>query len=400
MEKRNSRETYRSIERLYVPDWLGDRIRETNFDLVDQMRWLLDMDGAFNGILAVERDEIDQVKHNEASLRNLLRAPFLMVAPTLESVEDWRCFVDDTPTTVAVDQLIRKLPALDALAKFSVEHHNRIFLDLVTSVIHISVLAAPLLGIRTEVASYLASVPTYRLKIALAKMNGLPLFRWRFNSPTFWYHFTASRLTDEMVVHQIMATSPIRMNSAAGKAGWSELRLPRDKNETYASALMAYGCRASTAASLFRLNPNAMRQRFFEMHGTSSPCGNTPNSLSWFVEAPTNRLHGTIFTWLYRAALAAGANAPQALIATNDVYQQIFGGQHTISVDRGCNLTRAMAADNRLTIAPCRTCRTEYLVSNNETKIEMHHSFDCPACTGQLGTKRRGTKSKARNEAQ
>ncbi|RQR26310.1 hypothetical protein DIE23_29860 [Burkholderia sp. Bp9143] len=395
MEKKNARETYRSVERLYVPQWLTERIQVTNFDLVDHMKWLLQKDVRFNEILAVERKEIDHFKHNESSLRNLLHTPFLMVAPTLQTVEDWRCFIDETATTVAVDELRRKLPELDALSTYSVQQHNRMFLDLVTSVIHMSVLAAPLLGITTELAAYLVSVPTYKLRLALGRMRGLPLFRWRFNAPTFWYQFTASTLTDEMVAHLIMETSPIRVGELPSKAGWSELRLPRERNETYAYAMMAYRCRASTAAALFRLNQNAMRQRYFEMHGVSSPCGNVPTSLTWFVETPHNRLHATFYTWLYRAGLAAGGNAPEALIATNDIYQQLFGGKPEISADRGCNLTRSMAADSRLTIAPCRSCRTHYVVSNNDAKIEMHQSFDCPACNRQLGEKKRHARARA-----
>ncbi|MGU7771768.1 FlhC family transcriptional regulator [Burkholderia sp. MR1-5-21] len=394
MNKKTARDTYRSVERHYVPDWLTNRIQIANFDLVDHMIWLLQEDGRFNEILCVERKEIEHFKHNAPSLRNLLRTPFLMIAPTLETVEDWRCFIDETPTTLAVDDLRRKMPKLKALALSMIEHHNRIFVDLITSVIHMNVLAAPLLGITTELANYLVSVPPYKLRLALHRMQGLPLFRWRFNTPTFWYQFTAKTLTDEMVAHHVMQTSPIRTGEMPRGSAWSELRQPREKNEMYAYALMAYKCRASTVSSLFRLNQNAMRQRYVEMHGTSSPCGNLPTSLPWFVETPHNRLHATIFTWLYRAALAAGANGPEALIATNDVYEQLFDGAGAISADRGCNLTRAMAADTRLAIAPCRMCRTHYVVSNNDAKIEMQQSFDCPACNNQLGPKRRGSRSR------
>src|ERR1700758_1821168 len=171
MEKNDTRESYRSVERLYVPQWLTEQIQVTNFDLVDQMKWMLQQDGRFNEIFSVERKEIEHLKHNQGSLRNLLRPPSLMAAPTLQTVEDWRCFVDETPTTLAVDELRRKLPPLDALGMYSVEQHNRMFLDLVTSVIHMSVLCAPLLGITNELAQYLASVPAYKLRFALGKMR-------------------------------------------------------------------------------------------------------------------------------------------------------------------------------------------------------------------------------------
>jgi hypothetical protein len=391
----NSKENYKSVGRLYVPQWLTEQIQVTNFDLVDHMKRMLLIDGRFNEVFNVERKEIEHLKHNQSSLRNLLRMPFLMVAPTLQSVEDWRCFVDETPTTLAVDELRRKMPALDSLSLYSVQQHNRLFLDLVTSVIHMSTLCAPLLGMTTTLAQYLASIPAYKLRLALERMNGLPVFRWRFNSPTFWYEFTASTLTDESVAHQIMLTSPIKPGELPCSAGWSELRLERARNETYAAAMMAHGCRASTASTLFRLNQNAMRAQYFQIHGVSSPCGNVPTSLPWFVETPHNRLHATTYTWLYRSAIAMGANPPEALIATNDIYGRLFGGKQLISADRGCNLTRSMAADSRLTVAPCRSCTTHYVVSNNDTKIEMHNRFTCPACNHQLGPKKPSTRKKA-----
>ncbi|CAG4914193.1 FlhC family transcriptional regulator [Paraburkholderia gardini] len=394
----SNKENYRSVDRLYMPEWLTGQIQVTNFDLVDHMKWLLQQDGRFNEIFRVERKEIEHLKHNQASLRSLLSTPFLMVEPTLQTIEDWRCFVDETPTTMAVDALRRMIPPLDSLAMYAVEQHNRLFLDLVTQVIHMSALCAPLLGITNELAQYLASVQPYKLRFALARMKGLPLFRWRFNSPTFWYEFTANTLTDETIAHQIMLTTPFKTGELPRTAGWSELRLDRGRNEVYAAAMMAHGCRASTASNLFRLNQNAMRLLFAKIHGFSSPMGNQPTSLTWFVESPQQRLHATIYTWLYRSAIATGVNAPEALIATSDIYGRLFSGKPLISVDRGWNLTRWMAVDARLTIAPCRQCRTHYVVSNSDTRIEMHNQFTCPACQQQLGPKRRGAKRKTAND--
>lgn len=385
---------YRSVERLYIQDWLLDQIQVTNFELVDHMKLMLQQDGRFNEVFQVERKEIEHLKQNQSSLRNLLRTPFLMVEPTLQSVEDWRCFVDDTPTTLTVDVLRRKTPELDSLGKHAVGNSNRLFLSLVTQVIHMSVLCAPLLGITNELAQYLASVPPWKLHFALGRMKGLPLFRWRFNSQTFWYEFVASSLTDETIAHQIMLTSPIRSGDLPLIAGWSELRLERARNEIYAAAMMAHGLRASTASTLFRLNQNAMRMLYVKIHDESSPCGNVPTSLPWFVETPQHRLHATTYIWLYRSAIAMGANAPEALIATNDIYDRLFGGKRLISADRGWNLTRSMAADTRLTVAPCRQCSTHYVVSNNDTKIEMHNRFTCPACQQQLGPKKRAVRRK------
>jgi hypothetical protein len=388
----NNKESYRAIDRFYVPEWLTGQIQVANFTLVDHMKWLLKQDGRFNEVFNVERKEIEQLQLNQSSLRNLLRAPFLMVEPTLQTVEDWRCFVDDTATTVAVDVLRRKTPELDSLMAYAVNQQNSTFVSLVTQVLNVSVMGAPLLGISTEVAKYLMSVPHHKLHVAIGRMKELPLFRWRFNSPTFWWEFAGSTLTDETIAHQIMSTSPSRVGELPYAAHWGDLRLGRLKNEAYASALMAYGLRASTASNLFGMNQHSMRIRYSEIHGKSSPCGNTATSLTWFVETPVHRLHATVYAWLYRSATAMGANPAEALIATNDVYDRLFGGNRVIMPDRGWNLIRSMAADARLTIAPCRTCSTHYVVSNNDTKIEMHSRFTCPACNQQLGAKKRAAR--------
>ncbi len=58
-----------------------------------------------------------------------------------------------------------------------------------------------------------------------------------------------------MIAHHIMLTSPEKTGQLPNLAGWGELRLERSKNETYADAMMAYGCRASTAATLFPAQP-------------------------------------------------------------------------------------------------------------------------------------------------
>ncbi|MDQ7979986.1 FlhC family transcriptional regulator [Paraburkholderia sp. SARCC-3016] len=388
----NNKESYRAIDRFYVPEWLTGQIQVANFTLVDHMKWLLKQDGRFNEVFNVERKEIEQLQLNQSSLRNLLRAPFLMVEPTLQTVEDWRCFVDNTATTVAVDVLRRKTPELDSLMAYAVNQQNSTFVSLVTQVLNVSVMGAPLLGISTEVAKYLMSVPHHKLHVAIGRMKELPLFRWRFNSPAFWWEFAGSTLTDETIAHLIMLTSPSRVGELPYAAHWGDLRLGRVKNEAYASALMAYGLRASTASNLFGMNQHSMRIRYSEIHGKSSPCGNTATSLTWFVETPVHRLHATVYAWLYRSATAMGANPAEALIATNDIYDRLFGGNRVIMPDRGWNLIRSMAADARLTIAPCRTCSTHYVVSNNDTKIEMHSRFTCPACNQQLGMKKRAAR--------
>lgn len=397
----NPVEENKAVEKLYVQTWLAERIEIANFNFVDHMQWMLNIDPRYGDVFGVTREDIAHIHVNPAALRGLLRAPFLMIAPTLQGVEDWRCFVDDTPTTRAVDDLRRLLPVVQnaAMPLFATQQRNQQFLELIITVINMSVLAAPLLGIPVAVAEYLASVPAYKLHVALQKIGPLPLFRWRFTGDMFWYEFASTGFTDESLAHQIMLTSPGRAGDLPHHAQWSELRLGRTVNESYAGAMMAHGCRASTASTLFRLNPNLMRKRYFSIHGVPSPCGNSPNSMPWFVESATHRVHATFYTWLYRSALAFGANTPQALIATNDIYSRVFSARPLISADRGYKLTASMAADSQLAIAPCRSCGTHYVISNNDTKIEMRSSFMCPACAQQLGPRRASRRKVATHDA-
>lgn len=398
-----SAEDYKALDRLYLHPWLAERIRGINYDLVEHMRQMLVTSPAFGDIYGVDAKSIDHIQRNDSSLRSLLGTPFLMLAPSLPSVEDWRCFVDNTATTRAVDNLRDKLPRVrKALTTQAIQHHNRQFVDIVLAVANMSVLSAPLLGMTPELVAYLGSLPAYKLREALGRIRDLPLFQWRFRSPSFWFEFIAHDLNAEQVAHQIMATTPFRAGALPHTATWTDPRLGRETHEMYAEALMAHGCRASTAATLFRLPQSRTRQMYVAIHGKPSICGNLPNSLQWFVDKPQHRLHSTVFIWLYRAALTMNANTPQALIAASDLYANLFPGNALLATDRACSLTRRMSADTRLSIAPCRECSTPYIVANNETKIEMHHSFVCPSCSGGLlpRTPTRGRKRKTENAAE
>ena len=89
----------------------------------------------------------------------------------------------------------------------------------------------------------------------------------------------------------------------------------------------------------------------------------------------------TLLVWLYRCALANEANIPEALIAANDIVAKLFGDDLVITADRANHLTRSMAMDSTPDMAPCRTCGTDYVLSNGEGKIELAKDFVCPGCS-------------------
>ncbi len=212
---------YKAIPRLHLPRWVAQRILAVNYDLVEHIKQVLISRPTFNAIYGVEVSQIDHLVHNEASLRTLLGAPFLMLSPSLPTVEDWRCFVDGTSTTRTVDELRARLPAQrEALTTQSIQHHNRQFLDLVQAVANMSVLSAPLLGMTPDLALYLGGLPGYKLRAALERIGDLPLFRWRFVNPAFWFEFTANELNVEQVAHHIMQPHRFaRANCLTRRAG-------------------------------------------------------------------------------------------------------------------------------------------------------------------------------------
>ena len=232
---------YKAIERLYLPRWIAEKIRTINYDLVDHMREVLISNPVFNAIYRVEVKEIDHLRRNHKSLGTLLAAPFLMLSPSLHTVEDWRCFVDATPTTRAVDELLRKMPAeRGGLTTQAIQLHNRQFVDVIRSVANTSILSAPLLGMTPDLARYLGDLPGYKLRTALERIRDLPLFQWRFTTPAFWFEFTANDLLYDQVAHHIMSTTPFRAGELPHTANWADLRLGRETHEMYAAALMAH----------------------------------------------------------------------------------------------------------------------------------------------------------------
>ena len=218
--------------------------------------------------------------------------------------------------------LVEQCPLSTVTAR-DIFHYNCTYVSLLKDVLHLNVLAAPLLGISFELADYLMALPIGRLEAAIGGIR-FPLYRWRFDDNLFWTEYCAGELTDESVAHYVMRTSNLKSSSLPYKNLWSDLRLDRAKRDVYARLMMTQGCRASTATNLFALNRRITRNTYRQIHGVSSPCGNSASSLTWYVERRFTA-SGSMLVWLYRCALENGANIPEALIASNDVLEKMFG---------------------------------------------------------------------------
>jgi hypothetical protein len=379
------------VDGLHLPQWLVEKNQRTNYALCDFMHLTLMRHRTTRNVFDVSKQELDNLKKNDTAMGTLMNMPFLVVCPAITEVQDWRVFVEGTTSTLAVSNIQSAMPPVDDLVGRDIYHYNRTYVQILKDVLHMSVLAAPLLGISLELAEYLRALTIDRLEIAVQAMK-FPLFRWRFKDPLFWHEYAAGELSTEVVAHYIMQTSPIKAGLLPHKQSWSTLRLDREDNERFANAMMRQGVRASTAADLFKINTTTARLKYKAMHGVSSSMGNRPHSLTFYVEQPIQRLQASVYAWLYRCALASHANIPEALIATNDLMSVYFRSQLLITPDRGWHLTRTMASDARLRMEPCRNCGTHYVLANHDMKIELGMLFTCAGCLHQLGPKKSSSK--------
>jgi hypothetical protein len=376
---------------ILLSDWLSEKIQRTNFALTDFMHMTLVGHRKMEKLFAISLDDMQTFKQQIGPKANPMNLPFLALAPVLENPRDWQTFVDGAIVSPKVEKLTSELPIVDQATSRDVFHYNRTYVQLLKDVLHMSVVAVPLLGISTELAEYIKSLPIARLEMAIGAVR-FPLFRWRFDDIHFWKEYGAGWLTDESVAHYLMRTSPLSAAALPYKHAWTDLRLERSEKEILARMMMAQGCRAKTASNLFNLNPTKARTTYKEIHGVSSPCGCNPSSLTWYVQRSAHRLQASVYVWLYRSALRNDANIPQALIAANDIMAKMFGKNLLITADRANHLTRSMAMDSRLTMAGCRSCATDYVLSNGEGKIELAKDFSCPGCNYQLSPKGQASK--------
>jgi len=369
-----------------LPHWLAEKIERTNYALSDFMHLALQAHRGMEGVFFVSNKNMEILKENAVPMATLMNMPFLALSPALADHRDWQTFVEGRTTSTNVDKLTAAMPMVDHLTARDIFHYNRTYIQMLKDVLHMSLVAAPILGLSHDLAQYLREKPIALLEAAIGGI-GFPLFRWRFNEPNFWREYAAGWLTEESVAHYLMHGSPLKAAALPYKHLWANLRIERHDKDAYAIAMMTQGCRASTASNLFNLMPTKARSTYKSIHGVSSPCGCNPSSLVWYVDQAIHRLQGTAYTWIYRCGLASGGNIPEALIAANDLISKMFGTNSLITADRGNHLTRSMAMDSRLTMAPCRGCGTHYIISNGEGKIELAKDFACPGCNYLLTTK-------------
>ncbi|CAM2158527.1 flagellar transcriptional activator FlhC (plasmid) [Pararobbsia alpina] len=379
-------------DRLLLPRWIAERIRHFNYQVIDWIDLSLKSSQAPESVFKISTEDIEKIREPASDKAKLLATSFLMVEPTLSKVEDWEALID-ARTTTQISSLTDACPSLGQVTRATFYYQNKAYISLLIEVLNMSFVAAPICGISLDVARFLLQVPQHRLESAIAR-SAFPLFRWRITVPLFWHDLSTGTLKGESLMHYLMRGSPVRIDDLPAAELIGDRGFTRLQAETYADFFLRLGARASTVSESFHMTATAARSAYKRIHDESSPVGKKPTSVAWYVESSRNRMHATVFTWLYRAALGAGANAPEAHIAAYALYRRQFGGDFVLALERACSLTRTMATDSTLAVVACRSCGTPYIIANNDTKVELPNRYHCPVCTNTLNHGRGRAKGK------
>lgn len=385
----------RSIhEQLLLPTWVHDRVLSANLRLNNYVVNAVAVQPGLEAVFEVSNENLVALRSDYDQAAKVFSTPFLAYLPTLETVNDWRAFVDGRTPTATMDRLIASLPELSIVERQGLEQENRTYINALYDVLNMSVVAAPLLGISNEVAEFLRSIPQYRLDAAISNLL-LPLFKWRFADELFWMETLNKRLSRDLVAHYIMAASPLRLDRIEHSEPWTVFRAERFISDALFEGFLYFGCRAKSVSALFPNSLDDARKAYTRLHGKPSPSGKPPSSLIWYLNSPGRRVESTFQTWLFRSALSCEVSIPESFLATLDVGRAFYGDDSSVPPERALHLARTMSINEDLATRPCRTCGTPYLASNSSEKIELAQSFVCPCCNGSLTSPRSGPRRRS-----
>lgn len=383
----------RSIfEQFILPNWVQDRALSANLRISNYVVNAVAVRPELERIFRVKHNDLFSFRSDQENSNKVFCTPFLAFAPALSSVADWRSFIEGSIPTITLDRLQSALPAdLSIVERLALEHTNRSYITALYDMLNMSVLAAPLVGISNELAAYLRSVPQHEMDVAISERL-VPLFHWRFDDEMFWLETHAGRLSRELVAHYLMESSPMHTDKLPHSEPWGKFRLENFVRDALFEAFLDFGCRAKSVSSLFNTSLEFTRDAYRRIHGKSSPSGQPPSSLTWFIETPQRRVQSTFQMWLFRSAIAREVSTPESFVATMDINKTFFAEDCKVPPERSMHLARSMAMTEELAVWPCRKCGTPYLASNSSERIELLHSFTCPCCNGTLTATRGGNR--------
>ncbi|MCA3234938.1 MAG: hypothetical protein INH06_21960 [Cupriavidus sp.] len=383
----------RSIfEQFILPSWVQDRALSANLRISNYVVNAVAVRPELERVFRVTHSDLFSLRSDQTHSNKVFCTPFLAFAPALSSVADWRSFIEGGIPTITMERLQASLPAdLSIVERLALEHTNRSYITALYDMLNMSVLAAPLVGISNELAAYLRSVPQHEMDVAISERL-VPLFHWRFADEMFWLETHAGRLTRELIAHFLMESSPMRTDKLPHSEPWGKFRLENFVRDALFEAFLYFGCRAKSVSSLFNTSLEVARDEYRRIHGRSSPSGQPPSSLTWFIETPPRRVQSTFQMWLFRSAIARDVSTPESFVAAIDINRTFFADDCKVPPERSMHLARSMAMSEELAVWPCRKCGTPYLASNSSDKIELLHSFTCPCCNGTLTATRGGNR--------
>ncbi|MFS8979220.1 FlhC family transcriptional regulator [Cupriavidus necator] len=384
----------RSIfEQFVLPAWVRDRVLTANLRISNYVLNTVSVHPTLDDVFRVSSENLRSLREDIGQSSKVLGTPFLAYAPTLTTVEDWRSFIEGRMPTVTMDRLKAMVPHnLSVVDRLALEHTNRSYINAVYDLLNMSVLAAPLIGISNELAAYLRSVPQHELDVAMTERL-IPLFHWRFADEMFWLAIHTGRLSREMIAHYLMEPSPLRSDRLRHSGVWGKFRLETFERDALFEAFLSFSCRAMSVCSLFNTSIEHARKTYQRIHGKSSPSGQPPASLMWYLDSPQRRVQATFQIWLFRSAMAGDVSTPESFVATLDIHRAFFADDCKVPAERSLHLARSMSMTEELAVWSCRKCGTPYLASNSSAKIELSQSFLCPCCNGTLTPSRGGRRN-------
>lgn len=361
---------------LKPPGQYAENAFELNCELYNLMESAAYLNEDFVSIQNLNKATSTVLQQNYELKYKLLKSPILCGVPILTSVREWDSLFAGNDIHLANSFSLAPTsisPQMSAEIKFI----NKNYINYLISASRTSPLAILELGIPFEVVSLLRGVTVEQKNNALRFK--LPLFKWRYNNLGL-NNTTGAKFGEmEWVTHLIHST-PMNLLSLNAT---SELGKRYHSEEFYplAEHLVRYNMRA-TIITVFI--PNLHKQKIREMYQRivklSSSCGKLPKSNGWFFATERRRAHSSLYILLYRLAMKSGLQHIQSMIASYSWYMMLCP-EDPIAIDRlGLLINNVQSGSGTVYVASCRSCTSNYLLSNSEEKPEFAHSFRCEKC--------------------
>jgi len=316
--------------------------------------------------------------------QRILRTPVLCFRPIVSTAREFALLFDEgSQLSHRLQSIANATPNYPSNneAAIRVRYENKRYLEMLKTVLAVNHTAAPMLGLSTEIAEMIKAMSLVKLHAGTSKWH-FPLFEWRYQGDSFWHAVTTNRLSEEALAHFIMQTCFDRETPTHPPK--TNKRIGKFLQELYSEAMIRMGARPSTINALFLVPTNIAKRRYTEVHGKAATTGKIPTGNAYYTQSPAHRVQSSTFVWLYRHGLRSSENVYEATISAANKCSLLFTVNPLLHCDRAAVLAQTFLKFQNLHLAPCRKCRTPYVLQSSGDKIELQDFFKCPCCTNML----------------